>query len=153
MIQTSIQQSRIALVLSIVLYMLCFTQPALCISGNCNGWSPRSMLVLGILNFINLASWGAGIAWLANPLLVLSWWLAWYFKYDKARNFGLAALLMALSLLITKGYVLAADEGPTPITGFGIGYWLWVGAIALGAISGLLGTGAPPTDPVSNKST
>jgi hypothetical protein len=65
--------SRVALTLSAAMYVLCFTQIGICISGDCGRWSPSSMLMLGFIQFFDAFSFGAGVAWLANPMLYLAW--------------------------------------------------------------------------------
>lgn len=71
--------------------------------------------------------YGAGISWLANPLLFFSW-ISIFSNIKRAKIFGLLAMLFSLSFLLFDEIV--ANEGGTKskIVAYGIGYWFWIGS-------------------------
>lgn len=73
-----------------------------------------------------MAGWLAGIlAWWANPLLFLSWFLLLRNK-GAAWFFALAALLLMLSFLNVRTTVTGEDGRASAITALAWGYWAWV---------------------------
>ncbi|WP_414439216.1 hypothetical protein [Burkholderia sp. 22PA0106] len=68
-------------------------------------------------------------AWLANPLCV---WAAVQLArrcYGRAAGFGAAALACALCSLFTKNWYFN-EAAATPIAGLGIGFYVWLLALA-----------------------
>jgi hypothetical protein len=75
------------------------------------------------------------VAWLANPILGLSWYFAvrcsrWY----EACLCSLASQLLALSFLTHKSLSGGWANQTHYITSYGIGYWLWIGSISISLI-------------------
>ena len=69
-------------------------------------------------------------AWYANPAYFLALYWIVMFKPKQARIASSLSLALALLPLISRRVWL--HEGfSTPITGYGIGFMLWLGAIAL----------------------
>jgi hypothetical protein len=134
--------SRAALALSVAVFLLCLSQVGLCIEGRCNAETPSGMLIFGVLEWLNRDAWGAGVAWIANPLLFLSWGAMLMSRYRGAFHFGICALPIALSLLLTRKVVelpVRSDSGLAhAVTAFRLGYWLWVSSMALAALSAAL---------------
>jgi hypothetical protein len=127
------------LIASIALFLVCLTQDGFYIEGsNPRAWA--SAFYLFLLGWLGLLA--GTIAWLANPLLIAAWVLFWLRRDRIALALGVAALVCALSFLgVGK---LLVSEAPTfaAVTGFGLGYWLWVASImviAVGSASPLLG--------------
>jgi hypothetical protein len=82
-----------------------------------------------LLGWLTLGT-GAGFSWLANPFLILSWFL---FR----RNFK-ASLWLSLTAMIFCVSFLFCDEVETNeaglarrITGIGAGYYVWLSSIAV----------------------
>jgi hypothetical protein len=80
---------------------------------------------LGVLGFILSGT----LAWLANPLLWLSWGSFLVKKTRYAGSLAGAALLFMLSFLFMK--TLPQGDSSAPIVGYGPGYWLWLGSAVL----------------------
>jgi len=114
---------------SILLYAVSLTQKAFCSGGDC--YDSVMLALVGALG-VPIAIFGSGsmacITWVANPLLVFAWLTLYRSKIKTALLFSLAASLIAASFLLFK--TIPTDEGgtPHPITGYGIGYWLWLSA-------------------------
>jgi hypothetical protein len=131
---------RLTIVLaSIALFVVCLTQDGFYIEGpNPRAWA--SGFYLFLLGWLGLLS--GTIAWFANPLLISAWVLFWLRRYWIALALGVAALFCALSFLNVDTVVVS--EAPTfaKVTGYGLGYWLWIASmmvITLGSGLALLG--------------
>lgn len=76
--------------------------------------------------------------WFANPPLLASWLM---FSYERTRAFAvvpaLVALGVALSFLWCREFPIGTSGDYTRITGYGLGYWLWIASIATMAVSTL----------------
>jgi hypothetical protein len=127
------------LIASIALFLACFTQNAFYIEGpNSQAWTSASYLFL--LGWLGLFS--GTIAWFANPLQIAALVLFTRRRYWIAFALGIAASFCALSFLNVDKVMVS--EAPTfaKITGFGLGYWLWVASmivITVGSVLALLG--------------
>jgi len=111
------------LILSMTIYAISLSQKTYCTNDDCGGyWSGLMCVLVGILG---LGKGGAHLAWLANPVLFLAW-----MTYGKNPKFSF--ILSGLAGLIAVSFLLAgeivADEGGhyRQITGYALGYWLWV---------------------------
>ncbi len=79
---------------------------------------------LGVLVGVN--------AWVANPTLLVAW-LAMWSPNHKRYSIGASAIALLLALSFLQHESLVTDEAGNRslITGYGIGYWLWIGSIAI----------------------
>ncbi|MDR1959787.1 MAG: hypothetical protein LBQ54_12215 [Planctomycetaceae bacterium] len=109
---------RGGIVLSIILFLMSLTQPAFIVDGGM--YIGFLLLLIGWLG----VGLGAGISWLANPLILVSWVTA-----------GVPGLSFVLSLLaaLFAGSFLMFDEiirdeggGMEKIVGYSSGYWFWL---------------------------
>lgn len=110
---------RVVLLTSLLLFLISLTQQCYCTPADCGD----SLIVL-LLGWAALLSGGAGIAWLANPLLVASWILLR--KNCKAAMFlSVAATLFSLSFLLFDSVIANEAGHKQPIISYKSGYWLW----------------------------
>jgi hypothetical protein len=80
---------------------------------------------LGVFLFGWINVFGAGVSWLANPLLILSWKLLFKnIKYAMILSFS--ALVFALSFLTFDEILANEGGGHCGILSYGTGYWLWI---------------------------
>jgi hypothetical protein len=63
---------RLVLFVSVLLFILCLTQDGVCIAGECSRYPPLAMLGMGVMEFV-VGNFSAGVAWFANPMLLLAW--------------------------------------------------------------------------------
>lgn len=81
--------------------------------------------------------WGVfeGIpAWLANPVLVLAWFVALRQMHKFSLQLSLIALALMLSFLAVTEVDAGASGRAASVTGYGLGYWLWVGSALAQAV-------------------
>ena len=108
------------LIVSMVLFGLSLTQQAYCTQADC----ADSIMVL-ILGWWAMLSGGAGLCWLANPLLVACW-LSFDKKPKQAMFLAAAAFLLAFFFLLANQVVADENGNSRVITGRKAGYWLWL---------------------------
>ena len=121
------------------LYLSCLFLPAFEILGPQSHRSPYPgayALALGAV--------GHTSSWLANPLLVLAW-----YKLSKGRGFAtflsaLVAFLFALTFLRDGQQLPGGSAGMYPYQIL-VGYYVWLGAISLTAVAGLVNGSAGST--------
>lgn len=126
------------LVVSILLFVASLTQDGFYIDrpDDPRAWS----LCLGLLLVGWIAVFDGVYAWLANPALLVAWIAMWFRpSYKVAVVAGVTALCFSLSFL--RHDTIITSEAPTysRITGYGLGYWLWIGSIATALAGGVLG--------------
>lgn len=111
------------LCVSVALFAACLTQDGYYIEGpNPRAWSPA----WGLFLFGWIGVFFGVFAWLANPLLLASWYLLHKHRYRSSLYIASIALLLAGTFLLHSHVV--SSEAPTysKITGYGVGYWLWI---------------------------
>jgi hypothetical protein len=123
------------LILSVALYLLCLPFDTFCVSGQCSRWPGWGVLLFGPLGLlVSVTNW----TWLANPFLFGAWLgLAIGGKLPSVTS-GVAALALSLTALVIAVSFLfqrqiMTNEGGIlfPITGYRIGYWIWLSSIAV----------------------
>jgi len=116
--------------LSLIVFLVSLTQPAFYIDReDFDAWSsPFGLLLIGWLPVI--AGETSAIAWMANPLLLLSWIFLFNPKLEKAVLWtGLLSIVVGLSFLFVEE--ILSSEAPTysKITTIMPGYWLWISSM------------------------
>lgn len=91
-----------------------------------------SSLVAFLLGWMNIA--GPGISWLANPALIISYVHHSRGKLKPALYYSLAALLLSLTFLLFREIIVSEAGHTGEITGYGLGYWLWLSSISTNVI-------------------
>ena len=112
---------------SIVLFLLSLTQTGYHVDGPDEaGWHPSvGLLVVGCLG-----PFTGVFAWLANPLLVATWiMMRSRSRRGTALCCAVASLGMSLSFLLHEQVMKDEAGHYARITGYGLGYWLWVASI------------------------
>jgi hypothetical protein len=118
------KSQKLFLFLSIVLYLISLTQKSYCtIASTCEYFSGLLNVIFGWLGVFMLHI--PAFPWLANPLLLVSWFL---FKKKSKTSFilsGIAFILMLSFLFVDE--IIVNDGSTTSIVNFyGLGYWLWL---------------------------
>lgn len=120
--------------ISVLLFVVSLTQIAYCVDGKCEG-NGFLALATGWLGTIGYG--GAAMAWLANPFLFFSWIVSSKNSLIKIVPCALA-LLFGLSFLFFDEIVKDEAGHYGAITGYGLGYWLWMGSMGFYFIGTIL---------------
>lgn len=124
--------SRRLLFASVFVYFICLTQPGF-YAGSDEPVYGRGIDLL-LIGWFVIGS-GAGFSWLANPVLFFVWSFAWSGKRKVALVAAVAALLLMLSFPMV-GWVITSAVGTLhEVTGYGLGYRLWVVSAVLALLS------------------
>lgn len=86
-------------------------------------------------------------AWLANPILAVAWFVALRRMHRLSFQFSLVALVLMLSFLAVSEVEISASGRPSSVTGYGLGYWLWVASAFVQAIGASVMSRDQPDDP------
>lgn len=112
---------NIFLTISAVLFALSLTQKCYCTISTCS-----DSIMVFILGWAAAFS-GAGITWLANPLLFASWALLKK-KLKTAMILSSAAALLSLFFLMFSSITDNENNQAKEIVSYQPGYWLWMGS-------------------------
>ncbi len=119
---------------SILLFIASLTQTAYYVSNANDGECPAFLALL--TGWVGLGI-GGQLAWLANPLLLLSW--IFYMRKKKAALYtSMGALLVAISFTFYREIVINEAGTMGDITGYGRGYFLWLASIGLMAAATII---------------
>jgi hypothetical protein len=123
--------SRLLLAGSVILFVASLTQFAFYVDTP-DAWGDRAFFLL-LIGWLGIFS--GELSWFANPLLAASWVAAFVGEKSVAIVSAIAALILATTFLLRD--TLIASEAPTyaKITGYGLGYWLWLLSIGLSMLS------------------
>ncbi len=88
------------------------------------------------LGWLNL--FGAGICWLANPFLILSWATLIAGSRKRALLFGGLSLFFSLLFLSMKNILANEGGGHSEIIAYDTGYWLWLSSCAVNFIGNMV---------------
>jgi hypothetical protein len=133
--QTMKISSRHIFWLSMALFAACLTQDGYYIAGNNpRAWSPAyGLLFLGWLGLSQPV-----FEWIANPLMILAWFLFRKSKPGWALSFSALAFLFMAAFLLEKRIISDENGRTSAVTGYGLGFWLWLASAAvMAAAAGL----------------
>lgn len=119
--------TSIFILVSVLLFLISLSQEAYHVDTNSKPqpWACLALLFCGWLGVFEGA-----IAWLANPALLLTWvLLASSRRRSAAIFFGLASLALSLSFLFQRDILTDEAGHRGKITGYALGYWLWICSI------------------------
>ena len=116
------------LTLSFLLYLLCLPFEAFCQSGQCSDWPAYAILLFGPLGLLaSVTNW----TWLANPALFAAWVAQVLGARIVSAALSSAAFVIALCFLFQHEIMTNEAGTLSPITGYKIGYWIWLSSIAV----------------------
>lgn len=129
-----IRSRRIVGTVSICVFALALTQDGFYLDRvPRNAWAPGwGEFAVG---WISLFS--GTLAWLGNPLLIASWIALFRKRVKGAAWFAFLAMLFMLSFLLNKKIVDSEAGSEARISGYGLGYWLWVLSSVVAAFGSL----------------
>ncbi len=123
------------LIISIMIFLFSLSQKTYCHNNDCGEyWSGFLLLIFG---WMGLFVGGAGFCWIANPLLILSWILI-------RKNIIVSTILSGISTFFSIVFLffdkIMIDEAGHygEITGYRLGYWLWLSSILITFIGSIL---------------
>lgn len=126
------RSNEIIIVISIGLFGFALTQKCYCTTASCA--DSIAVLLSGTIGFL---LGGAALTWLANPLLIISW-LTFRTRPKLSFIFGILAFIIALSFLLFKRIVSDEAGNYKDIIGYRLGYWFWLGSMAIMFIASLI---------------
>jgi hypothetical protein len=123
---------RVVVVLSLLVLIISFTQPAFFIDRPEDPGAYSNGLILFLLGWMSPlgGALDAFIIWLANPLYIIAVILA-FRKKPSALYFSLAAFVLALSFALITQITTSESGAASVITERGAGYFLWLTALAI----------------------
>lgn len=107
-------------IISMAFLVLSLTQKCYCTSSTC-----ADSIMVFLLGWFAVFSGGAGLTWLANPLLVAGW-LTFKANLKLAMLFSIGGTLISLSFLIFDSIHASEAGHHQQIVSYMAGYWLWV---------------------------
>jgi hypothetical protein len=120
------------LALSVALFAACLLLPPYYSPSDSGDKSDGLGFHLLVMGWLGL--WKGIPAWLANPALLAAWVVAYLRLYRLSFALSLVSVALMLSFLSVRE--IPDYETSTKITGYGLGYWLWIGS----ALAQLLGS-------------
>lgn len=118
----------LAVTLSVTLFVISLTQDGF-YTGAHNPWPGWNILLTGWLELMYLK-----VNWFANPVLLLAYFFMLIKQYGLAAIASLTSVIFAASFLARKTIVM---DTISHITGYGIGYWLWLASFIIMLLSSL----------------
>ncbi|MBD1584732.1 hypothetical protein [Pseudoalteromonas sp. S16_S37] len=112
------------LAISAALYLVSLCLPALHFAQQ-SPLAGYSLLLWGWWGVVTL-----DLAWFANPLFIIAFVHCYLERYKRAAIYSGVSLVLALSSFTAKQWFFN-EGGGTPITGLGIGYYVWIIAIII----------------------
>jgi hypothetical protein len=110
-------------VISLCIFLLALTQNGYYLDHvPRDAWAPG----WGEFAFGWLSLFSGTIAWLGNPLLIASWITLYRNRVKASAILALLALAVMLSFLLNKKIIFNEAGSESRISGYGLGYWLWV---------------------------
>jgi hypothetical protein len=120
-----IRFNRGIIAVSITLFAVALTQKCYCTTASCG--DSLAVLLSGAIGFV---FGGAALTWLANPLLIISWFINSK-KPKLSIILSLFAVLLALSFLLFKRIISDEAGNYSQIVSYQLGYWLWLSSSAV----------------------
>jgi hypothetical protein len=127
--------------ISLALFALCLVNDGYYIAGpNPRAWAPAwGLLLVGWLGLFS-----GTIAWLANPALLTAWVMFYRRKYRRSAAFALIAAALMASFLFAKTVISSESTSNSKVTGYGLGYWLWLSSAFVLLIGAILSSLSQP---------
>lgn len=99
-------------------------------------WRGWQILVWGWMGAFGVGTDPRVFAWFANPLLAVTFVLFYKQKFRAAVIAGIPCLLLALSSFQLRR--IGGIDIDYPVTGYGIGFYCWLGSCAIPVIEAVL---------------
>lgn len=116
----NVKLKKITTCISVGLFLCALTQKCYCTTASCG--DSFAALLSGTIGFV---FGGAALTWLANPLLIASWFTT-NNNPKLSLIVSLLAISIALSFLCFKRIISDEAGNYSEIVSYQFGYWLWV---------------------------
>ncbi|HTD98059.1 MAG TPA: hypothetical protein VK668_02190 [Mucilaginibacter sp.] len=120
---------------SIVLFAASLTQNVFVVAGTNEGPGCITLL-FGWMGLLVLN--GPAFCWIANPLLFFAWWYFIRGKTSLSLILSSGATILAACFLLFDTIIVDEGGGSREITGYCVGYWLWLSAITIMMVGNIL---------------
>jgi|GEM_PF-640050 len=126
---------RITFLISLILFLASLSQNAFFVT-NMRESIGSFGLIAFLLGWMNI--YGAGISWIANPLLLTSWITLFSKKWKSPMILSFFAVLFSLSFLLF--HEISTNEGgsKSKIIAYDFGYRLWLASCTINFIGNLI---------------
>jgi hypothetical protein len=121
---------------SITLFLCSLPFDSFYVDGKSSAIVSWKVLAIG---WVGAAGQPSTFAWFANPILALTWLFLGADLRRAALLSSVAAFCLAAGFLATRAVMENIESGaPSPVTGYGLGYWLWLGSVLCAVLQAYL---------------
>jgi hypothetical protein len=117
---------RIYLIASCLAFAASLFVDCFCTGDGCN----YKGIFLLLFGWVGIFTGDASLAWYANPFIVASWIMTWK-NHKWSLLVSCIGVIICLSFLFFKDVIDNEGGVSRAITGYRIGYWLWVSSAAI----------------------
>jgi len=127
----------VCFVCSIGIYSVSLSQDSIYLEGGQQNTSGLFLLLFGWFGLLI-----GYYAWIANPLLLISWFAFLFKKYQIGSLMSIGSVAFVFSFLMINTMPSIETSIKYQITGYGPGYWLWVASAACSVAANLIALGS-----------
>ena len=131
MIKQMTTTKNVVTLISILLLIISLTQPAFYTASDSSDSLNRHSVFIFFLGWSGFLGGAVeSFLWFANPLYIYAL-ILFVLNKKEAMLISAAATILALSFLLLRTFIKDESGARTPITGYGLGYILWVASLSL----------------------
>ncbi|WP_156778000.1 hypothetical protein [Chlorobium ferrooxidans] len=124
-------------VCSVFLYSVSLSQDSIYLEGGQQNTSGLFLLLFGWIGLLI-----GYYAWIANPLLLVSWLSFLFNSYSIGSMASIGSVVFMFSFLMINTMPSIETSIKYQITGYGPGYWLWVASAVCSVAANLIALGS-----------
>ncbi|CAM1347999.1 hypothetical protein [Tenacibaculum crassostreae] len=126
---------RLVVSISLILFLISLTQNSYFITGMKESVGSFGLIAL-LFGWMGI--FGAGISWIANPLLLISWRILFTEKWKLSFILSFSALFFSLIFLLFNEIIANEGGSKSSIIAYDTGYWLWLSSCGINFIGNLI---------------
>ncbi|NJB82800.1 hypothetical protein [Wenyingzhuangia aestuarii] len=126
---------RITFLLSLILFLTSLSQNTFLVTNGRESIGSFGLMAF-LFGWMNI--YGAGISWIANPLLLSSWITLFTKKWKLPMILSFLAMLFSLSFLLFHEVVTNEGGGKSRIIAYDFGYKLWLSSCIINFFGNLI---------------
>jgi hypothetical protein len=121
--------------LGLLLFYMCLFQDSFYRSKGYPTEDSAALLVIGYFGLLD-----GIVAWFANPALLAAWIYFYLKRFKISLFFSFLAFCLIVSFFFQK--TISVNEAGTmaEITGYGLGFWLWLASSVASTVAAIIGT-------------